>query len=184
MAQTLRRFVRQVPVPCAKKLRPLLQRRVDHPLERCSKKLSSRVKIPVENRVAGMRTRMASIEQRICDRELNPAIRGDLRIWPNLSVAIPGPNVDLGKLPFGVLKLGAPLHGLDVKQLEVLNIDDARLPIEQQKTAVGIRSQGIGNPRKGQETLILKSRHNAKLAVTLLIKLARELYSGCWGAGS
>ena len=144
--------------------------------KRRSQKLACGVEIPCEDRISGARTGMAPVEQRIAYCELNAAIVAGLGVRPNLSVTVSGPDIGVGKLRLQIQELGTLLHRLDIKPLEILYVDDTRPPIEQQEAVVGIRSQGISNPGKGNRTLILKSGHDANLAVTLLVKFARELY--------
>src|SRR5579862_5380602 len=100
---------------------------------------------------------MAPVYERVGHRELYSAIGPGLRIRPYFSIPISRPNINLGKLALKVLELGALFHGFDVEQLKILDVDDAWLPIQQQKTVVRVGSQGICDPSEGNRPLILKS---------------------------
>ena len=65
---------------------------------------------------------VTSVNQRISHGELNSAIGAGLRIGPGLSVAIPWPHVDLGKLKPEVLELRTLLHRLLIEQLQVFDV--------------------------------------------------------------
>lgn len=95
---------------------------------------------------------MTAVAQRVGYGELYSATRSNLRVWPHLSVAISGPDIDIGKLLFDVLELTALLHGFDVEQFEILNVNYPWFAIYQQKPIVGVSPQRICDPRKGDWT--------------------------------
>ena len=149
-----------------------LKWRRSHSHECCPEKLSLGIEIPGEDRGPGACAGVTSIDERIAHHELRSAIRPGLRVGPGFSVTIPRPHIDVGKLILQILKLAALFHRFCVEQLQILDVDDGRLSIHQQKTVVGVGAQRIGDPRESNRPLmVLETGDNAEIAVALFVFL-------------
>src|SRR5579863_6471360 len=109
----------------------LLERRWSQAHECCPLEFSLGIKVPGEQGRSGAGAGVASVAQRVAHHKLGSTVWARLGVGPGLSVTIPRPQIDVGKLILHILKLETVLHGLCVEQLQILDIDDWRLSIHE-----------------------------------------------------
>src|SRR5215813_6140402 len=100
----------------------LLHGRRRHSHERSTEELAGGTKLPVELGEAGAGTGVASVDERIAERERHSAYGVGIRVGPGGAVAIARPNGNVAELRLGVLELRALLHVFLVEQLQVFGI--------------------------------------------------------------